>query len=70
MHLSRAFVWRASACGERPTDPLAAFATEVHRIFHRAPWTGTAEDFRRCLWGVVHETFVSSWQFEVSYSTP
>ena len=64
MHLSRAFVWHASGCGERPTSLLAAFASEVHQVFHIAPWTGT--NFRRCMWDVVRETFVSSWHFEVS----
>ena len=65
MHLSRAFVWRAKGRGERPTDPLAAFASQVHHVFHIAPWTGTDENFRLCLWDVVRETFVSSWHFEV-----
>jgi hypothetical protein len=66
MHLSRAFVWSASGRGERPTSPLAAFASEVHQVFHIARWMGTDENFRRCLWDVVRETFVSSWHFEVS----
>jgi hypothetical protein len=66
MHLSRAFVWRALGRGKRPTNVLAAFASEVHRVFHIAPWMGTDENFRRCLWDVVRETFVSSWHFEVS----
>ena len=66
MHLSRAFVWRASGCGERSTNLLAAFASEVHQAFHIAPWMGTRENFRRCLWNVIRETFVSSWHFEVS----
>ena len=66
MHLSRAFVWRASGRGERPTYLLAAFASEVHQAFHIAPWMGTDENFRRCLWDVVRETFVSCWHFEVS----
>ena len=66
MHLSRAFVWHASGCGERPTNLLATFASEVHQVFHIAPWTRTDENFRRCMWDVVRETFVSSWHFEVS----
>jgi hypothetical protein len=68
MHLSRAFVWSASGRGdsERSTNLLAAFASEVHHMFHIAPWTRTDETFRRCLWDVVRETFVSSWHFEVS----
>ena len=66
MHLSRAFVWRASGRGERPTNLLAAFASEVLQVFHIVPWMGTDENFRRCLWDVVRETFVSSWHFEVN----
>lgn len=66
LHLSRAFVWRASERGERPTDPLAAFASEVHRVFSIAPWMRTDENFRRCLWAIACETFVSSWHFKVS----
>ena len=66
MHLSRAFVWCASGRGERPTNLLAAFASEVYQVFHITPWMGTEENFRRCLWDVVRETFVSSWHFEVS----
>ena len=65
MHLSRAFVWRASK-HERPTNLLAAFASEVHRVFHIVPWMRTDENFRCCLWGVVRETFVSNWHFQVS----
>ena len=69
MHLSRAFVWRASKSGERPTDRFAAFASEVRRVFC-GPWTRTDDNFRRCVWDVVRETFVSSWHFEVSCSIP
>ncbi|KAF8812043.1 hypothetical protein BYT27DRAFT_7088129, partial [Phlegmacium glaucopus] len=68
MHLSCAFVWRASKCGQRPTDLLAAFASEVHRIFHIAPpWTETSENFERCLWDIVRETFLSNWHFKTSH---
>ena len=65
MHLSRAFVWRASERGERSTNLLASFASEVHQVFHTTPWMGTDENFRRCLWVVVRETFVSCWHFKV-----
>ena len=67
MHLSRAFVWRASGRGERSTNILAAFASEVNQVFRIAPWMRTDENFRRCLWSVVREAFVSSWHFEVGY---
>jgi hypothetical protein len=67
-HLSRAFVWRASGCGERSTYLLATFASEVRQVFRIAPWMGTDESFRRCLWDVVRETFVLNWHFEVSSS--
>ena len=71
MHLSRAFVWRASGRNERPTNLLAAFASEVHQVFHiYTPWTGTDENFRCCLWHVVREIFVSSWHFEVNLFVP
>ena len=65
MHLSRAFMWRAMGRGEKPTEPLAVFASEVHRLFQITPWMGTDEHFRCCMWDVVRETFVSSWHFEV-----
>ena len=70
MHLSRAFVWRASSPGQRPTDRFAAFASEVRRVFCTVPWMETDKDFQRCVWNVVRETFVSSWYFEVSCSIP
>lgn len=64
MCLSRALVWRASERGENPTEPLAAFASQVYQVFHVAPWTGVDENFRRCLWDAVRETFMSSWYSE------
>lgn len=67
MHLSRSFVWRASRHGEKSTELLATFASEVRGVFHVPPWMGVDQDFQRCLWDVVRETFVSSWHFEVRF---
>ena len=67
MHLSRTFVWQASERGEKSSALLAAFAAEVCRVFHVAPWAGTAESFRNCLWNVIRETFAASWHFNVSF---
>ena len=63
MHLSRAFVWRASERGERSTNLLAAFASGVHQAFHIASWMRTDENFRRCVCG----TYTRDFRIELAF---